>query len=49
MHQDADSPECQPPALVEPIPYAHNEVEQNRLWAVSKEATGAVFPWDASL
>ena len=34
-----------PPDLVQPLPYALDVAEQDRLWAVSTAATGAVFPW----
>lgn len=36
-----------PADLVEQLPYALDEAEQDRLWAVSREATGAVFPWES--
>ncbi len=35
-----------PPGPVPQLPYALDEAAQDQLWAVSKEATGAVFPWD---
>lgn len=38
-----------PPGRVPQLPYAHNEQEQDKLWSVAKEATGAVFPWEATI
>jgi NAD(P)-dependent dehydrogenase (short-subunit alcohol dehydrogenase family) len=35
-----------PPGPVSQLRYALDEAHQDRLWAVSKEATGAVFPWE---
>ena len=35
-----------PPGLVSQLPYALDEANQDRLWDVSLEATGAVFPWE---
>lgn len=35
-----------PPGPAEQLPYALNTDEQDRLWTVSREATGAVFPWE---
>lgn len=37
-----------PPGLVPQLPYALNEAHQDQLWAVAKEATGAVFPWESA-
>lgn len=34
-----------PPGPVAQLPYALDEAQQDRLWAVSEELTGAVFPW----
>ncbi len=36
-----------PPGLVGQLPYALDEAEQDRLWEVAREATGAVFPWES--
>lgn len=35
-----------PPGTVSQLPYALHEPHQDRLWAVAKEMTGAVFPWE---
>jgi hypothetical protein len=35
-----------PPGTAEQLPYALSIEEQDRLWTVSHEATGAVFPWE---
>jgi NAD(P)-dependent dehydrogenase (short-subunit alcohol dehydrogenase family) len=37
-----------PPGKAPQLGYALEEAHQDRLWAVAKEATGAVFPWEAS-
>lgn len=36
------------PGQVSQLPYALDEENQDRLWAVAKEATGAVFPWESA-
>jgi NAD(P)-dependent dehydrogenase (short-subunit alcohol dehydrogenase family) len=36
-----------PPGLVDQLPYALDEGHQDQLWQVAKEATGAMFPWEA--
>ncbi|MCB9697114.1 MAG: hypothetical protein H6738_10075 [Alphaproteobacteria bacterium] len=36
------------PGLVRPMPYALDQAEQDRLWVVSKQATGAVFPFEVT-
>lgn len=35
-----------PPGIVPQLPYALDEAHQDQLWAVAKQATGAVFPWE---
>ncbi|MFT4625521.1 MAG: NAD(P)-dependent dehydrogenase (short-subunit alcohol dehydrogenase family) [Myxococcota bacterium] len=37
-----------PPGKVPQLPYALDTEQQGRLWAVAKEATGAVFPWEST-
>lgn len=38
-----------PPGKVSQLPYALDEAQHDRLWAASKEATGAVFPWESEM
>jgi hypothetical protein len=33
---------------VDQLPYALDHDAQERLWLVSREATGAAFPWETS-